>query len=91
MCGLKLRDKPFCVELRQRSGIENKSVPKKSRLQRYGHVLRKDDDDWVKKCVTLEVEGARQSGERRMKTWNKVVDMIIKDLHAEPSDAMDRS
>jgi len=21
--------------------------------------LKKDDDDWVKKCITLEVEGAR--------------------------------
>ena len=28
----------------------------------YGHVLRKDDDDWVKKCMEYEVEGPRPRG-----------------------------
>jgi len=36
-------------------------VVQTNRLQRYGHVLRKCNDDFVKKkCITLEVEGARQ-------------------------------
>ena len=26
-----------------------------NRLRWYGHVLRKDDDDWVKKCMDYEV------------------------------------
>ena len=26
----------------------------------FGHVERKDDTDWVKYCMTLEVEGIRQ-------------------------------
>jgi len=26
------------------------------------HVLRKDDDDWVKKCLEHEVEGPRPRG-----------------------------
>jgi len=27
----------------------------------YGHILRKDDeDDWVKKCTTSEVEGVKE-------------------------------
>ena len=26
--------------------------------QWYGHVLRRDDDDWVKKCMECEVEGS---------------------------------
>jgi len=30
-----------------------------NRLRWYGHVLRKDDDDWVKKCMEYEVEGSR--------------------------------
>jgi len=27
----------------------------------YGHVLRKEDTDWVKKCMDYEVEGSRPS------------------------------
>jgi len=37
----------------------------------YGHVLRKDDDDWVKKCTEYEVEGSRPRG-RPKKTWKEV-------------------
>ena len=35
---------------------------KKSRLRWFGHVERKDDNDWVKRCITWEVEGIRQRG-----------------------------
>ena len=34
---------------------------KESRLRWFGHVERKDDD-WVKRCITWEVEGIRQRG-----------------------------
>ena len=30
-----------------------------------GHVLRKDNDDIMKKCATLEDEGGRKKGRRR--------------------------
>jgi len=39
-----------------------------NRLSWYGHVLRKDDDDWVKKCKEYEVEGSRPK-----RTWKEVV------------------
>ena len=32
------------------------------RLSRFGHVERKDDNDWVKRCIAWEVEGIRQRG-----------------------------
>jgi len=35
---------------------------KKNRLTRYGHVERKDDNDWVKRCIAWEVERIRQRG-----------------------------
>ena len=31
----------------------------KSRLRWFGHVERKDDNDWVKCCIMWEVEGIR--------------------------------
>jgi len=33
---------------------------KKSRLRWFGHVEQKDDNDWVKRCMTWEFEGMRQ-------------------------------
>jgi len=58
MCGIKLKDRFPSKELRERLGIDDIAlILQQNRLQRYGHVLRKDDDDWVKKCMEYEVEG----------------------------------
>jgi len=38
---------------------------KQSRLKWFGHVERKDDNDWVKRCITWEVEGIRQRGRQK--------------------------
>jgi len=37
-------------------------ILQQNRLRWYGHVLRKDDDDWVKKCMEYEAEGSRPRG-----------------------------
>ena len=42
MCGVKLRDKLSCIELWQRSEIEDTvKVVHKNRLRWYGHVLKR--------------------------------------------------
>jgi len=41
-------------------------------------VLQKEDNDWLKKCMEYEVEGARPRG-RPKKTWSE---MVEKDCHA---------
>ena len=49
--------------LRERLGLDDIIlVVQQNRLQRYGHVLRKEDNDWMKKCIEHEVEGARPRG-----------------------------
>ena len=53
----------------------------------HGHVLRKDDDDWVRKCMEHEVEGSRPSGRPKI-TWTEVAE---KDCQALKEDAVDRS
>jgi len=56
MCGVKLKDRLPSKELRERLGIDDITlVLQQNRLHWYGHVLRKDDDDWVKKCMEYEV------------------------------------
>jgi len=62
MCGVKLNDRKKNEELRELLGLEPVSLMiKKSRLRWFGHVERKDDNDWVKR-ITWEVEGIRPRG-----------------------------
>ena len=43
-------------------------ILQQNRLRWYGHVLGKEDTDWVKKCMEYEVEGSRPRG-RPTRTW----------------------
>ena len=53
------------------------------------YVLRKDDEDWVKKCMEHEVEGSRPRG-RPKKTWKGVVREDCQARKLNKEDAMDR-
>ena len=44
----------------------------KNRLRWFGRVEWKDDTDWVKRCVTLEIEGIRQRGRLKKTWWNYI-------------------
>jgi len=67
--GVKLQDRVPSKELRGRLGLDDIIlVLQRNRLRWYGHVLRKEDNDWVKKCMEYEVEGARPRG-RSKTTW----------------------
>jgi len=51
---------------RERLGTDEITlVLQQNRLRWYGHVLRKEDDDWVKKCMEYEVEGPRIEEDQR--------------------------
>jgi len=43
---------------------------RKGRLRWYGHVERKDGEDWVSKCQRLQVQGSRGRG-RLKTTWEQ--------------------
>jgi len=73
MGGVKLKDRLPSKKLRERLGVDDIAlVLQQNRLRWYGHVLRKDDDDWVKKYMEYEVEGPRPRG-RPKRTWKEVV------------------
>jgi len=93
MCGVKLKDKLPSKELRERErvGIDDIAlVLQQNRLRWYGHVLRKEDNDWVKKCIEYEVEGPRPRG-RAKRTWREVVKEDCQARKLNTEDAMDRS
>jgi len=77
MCGVKLQDKIPIKGLRERLGLDDIiSVLKQNRLRWYGHVLRIEDNDWVKKCM------------ERRRTEIVEKDYQVNGLNRE--DAMDR-
>jgi len=52
-------------------------------------VLRKVNDDWVKKCTEYEVEGPRPRG-RPKRTWREVVEKDCQACKQKKEDAVDR-
>ena len=49
-------------------------IIRNGRLRWYGHVMRKGDEDWVKKCMEYRIEGRRPVGRPR-KTWLERVEV----------------
>ena len=77
-------------KLRERLGLDDIiSVVQRNRLQWYGHMLRKEDNDWVKKCMQYEVEGARPRG-RPKKTWTEIVEEECQVHGLNREDAVNR-
>jgi len=52
--------------------VDTTLLLQQNRLQWYGHVLQKDDNDWVKKCMEYELVGSRPRC-RPKRTWLEVV------------------
>ena len=90
MCNVKVKHRDPSKELRERLGIYDIIlILQQNRLQWYGHVLRKEDNDWVKKYMEYEVEGSRPRG-RPKRTWREVVQKDCQARSLNREDAMDR-
>ena len=91
MCGISLKDRRTNEELRRLVGVEPiRTFIRSSRLRWYGHVMRKGDEDWVKKCMEYRVEGRRLVG-RPGKTWLESVEADMAELEIDKEDVHDRS
>jgi len=64
-------------------------ILQQNRLRWYGHVLRKEDTDWVKKSMEYEVEGSTPRGTPK-RTWKEVVQKDCQARNLNKEDAMDR-
>ena len=90
MYGVTLRDKVPTVELRRRLGNEGVvKVMRRGGLRWFGHVVRKEEHDWVSAFRNLEVAGSRGRGRPRM-NWRARLDGDMKDIGIRPEMAMDR-
>jgi hypothetical protein len=90
MCGVTLRDKIASAELGRRLGIECVTdVLRRGRLRWFGHLERKEVDDWVSSCRKFDVEGVIGRG-RSGKTWGECVKGDMDFLRVRPEWARDR-
>ena len=79
MCGVKLKDRLPSKELRERLGVDDIAwVLQQNRLRWYGHVLRKDDDDWVKKCMEYEVQEVQDQEEDQRRPGKRLYVRTVK-------------
>jgi len=81
MCNVKVKDRVPSKELRERLGIDDIILILE-------HVLRKEDTNWVTKCMEYEVEGSRPRG-RPKRTWREVVQTDCQARNLNKEDAMD--
>jgi len=90
MCGVTLKDIKTNKELLVRLGIECVfDAERCGRLRWFGHVERKNKDDWVAACRDMVVEGEKGRGRGR-KTWQECVVEDVRKLKFRKEDAQNR-
>ena len=75
MCGISMKDRRTIKELRRLVGVQpiTTTITNSGRLRWYGHLMRKSDEDWVKKCIMAEIEIDREDVHDRKKGRNNVM------------------
>ena len=90
MCGVSLKDRRTSEELRKLVGVQPiTTVIRNGRLRWYDHVMRKSDENWVKKCMEYRVDGRRPVGPPR-RTWLEGVEADMAELEIDREDVHDR-
>ena len=90
MCGARLNDKLASSGLLERLGVVGvEEVVSRNRLRWFGHVERKQNDSWTKKCQVYVVPGKRGAG-RPKKTWMECVQVDMKSRSLSRQDTQNR-
>ena len=93
MCGVSLKDRKDWKrsdELLSCLGIECvENKIQRARLRWFGHVERKEENNWVKKCTRMNVTGVGDRGAPR-KTWRSSVKKDMKGMGVKEDMAQDR-
>ena len=90
MCGVSLKEKIQSVNLLERLGIMSiTELVLRHRLRWYGHVLRREDSDWVLACMSLKV-GKRVSRGRPKMGYQGSINRDMKSKGLEVWMAQDR-
>src|SRR5208282_4890964 len=93
MRGVRLSDKKASAELLSRLDIECVSVVvRRCRLRWFGHMERKQPDDWMSACRHIVVESVKGRGcGMPRKTWRECVEEDMSKLKLSVEDTQDRA
>ena len=92
MCGAKVMEKKRTEDLMEMLGLKETVVQmaKANGVRWYGHVLRRDDGQFLRKALGFELKGKRKRG-RQKKTWKTQVEKESKSVGLEEKDAMNEA
>ena len=92
MCGAKLMEKKRTEDLMEMLGLKETAVQmaKTNGVRWYGHMLRRNDGDVLRKALEFEVRGKRKPG-RPKKAWKMQVEKESKSVGLEKKDTMNRA
>ncbi len=71
-------------------GLTEHRQYQRGRLRWYGHIVRKDNDSWIKKITQLNIVGQKGRGRPRT-TWDSVVKNDLRSKGLQEDLAHDRS
>ena len=92
LCGVKLVDRKNTEELMEMLGLKKTldRMAKANGVRWYGHVIRREDDNTLKKAMMMEVYGQRKRGRPKM-TWKRQVEESVKKAGLRIEEAADRT
>ena len=90
MCGAKTIQKRKSQELMSLLGLKDTfdGLTRVTGVQWYGHVLRRDNGDVLRRALGFEVAGRR--GRQPNMTWKRLVEEDINQIGLKRKDAIDR-
>ena len=79
MCVVKLADRKKMEDLMEMLGLRETldRTAKENGVRWYGHVMRRDDNNILKKAMMMEVNGQRKRGRPKL-TWRRQVEECVK-------------
>ena len=91
MCGVKIIEKKRIQQLMSLLGLKDTldGLARASKVQCYGHVLRKNNGHVLRRALDFEVAGRRGRGRPNM-TWKRQVEERINQIGLKKEDAVDR-
>ena len=92
MCGVKLMDRRNTEQLMDMLGLDETldGLAKANGMRWYGHILRREDDDVLRKALDFRVNGKKKRGRPKM-TWLTKVKENIDKVGLKREDALDRA
>ena len=92
MCGVKLVDRKNTEDLMEMWGLKKTldRMAMANGVRWYGHVIRRDDDNILKKAMMMEVKGKRKRGRPKL-TWRRQVEESVKKVGLKIEEAGDQT